>query len=398
MRNFVAERMDVIPPSGIRKFFDIIATMGDVISLGVGEPDFVTPENIRQAAIDSIKSGQTRYTSNSGILELRELTAAHLDKLYGVKYDPLKEVLITVGVSEALETVCLATLNPGDEVILPEPAFVAYAPSVIFAGATPVYVATSVEEEFQPTIAALEAAVTPRTKAILLGYPNNPTGAVLTRERMLEIAKFVEKHDLLVYSDEIYDRLVYGVEHVCFASLPGMKDRTVTLGGFSKAYAMTGWRIGYVCANPDIIGASTRIHQYAIMSAPTAGQWGAIEALKHGEDSVQQMVAEYNKRRIVMVNAFNAMGLKCFEPKGAFYTFPSIAPLMATGMTEEEFCEKLLLEEKVAVIPGNSFGASGAGHIRACYATSLPKIEEAMVRMERFDKKYAGTEFLVSSS
>ncbi len=396
MRNFVAGRMDLIPPSGIRKFFDIIATMEDVISLGVGEPDFVTPDNIRQAAIDSIKGGMTRYTSNSGIFELRELLVEHLNRLYNVKYDPASEVLITVGVSEALETVCLATLDAGDEVLIPEPSFVSYAPSVIFAGAKPIYIATSAAEQFQPTIAALEAAITPRTKAILLGYPNNPTGAVLTRERMLEIAALVEKHDLLVYSDEIYDRLVYGVEHVCFAALPGMKERTVTLGGFSKAYAMTGWRIGYMCANSDIVGASTRIHQYAIMSAPTAGQIASIEALKHGEESVQMMVAEYNRRRVVMVEAFNSMGLSCFEPKGAFYTFPSIAPIMAaTGMTEEEFCEKLLLEEKVAVVPGNSFGPSGKGHIRACYATSLPKIEEAMHRMERFVRKHAGAELAV---
>jgi aminotransferase len=392
MRNFVAERMGTIPPSGIRKFFDIIATMGDVISLGVGEPDFVTPENIREAAINSIKSGMTRYTSNSGILELRELLAGHLERLYSVKYDPAHEILITVGVSEGLQTVCLATLNPGDEVIIPEPSFVSYAPSVIFAGAKPVYVATSVEEEFQPTAAAIEAAITPRTRAILLGYPNNPTGAVLTRARMLEIAAIAEKHDLLVYSDEIYDRLVYGVEHVCFAALPGMKDRTVTMGGFSKDYAMTGWRIGYICANPDIMAASTRIHQYAIMSAPTAGQIAAIEALKNGEESVQMMVAEYDKRRKLMVEAFNSMGLTCFEPRGAFYTFPSIKPLVAAGISEEEFCEKLLMEEKVAVVPGYSFGPSGAGHIRACYATSLPKIEEAMHRMERFVRKYAGSQ------
>ena len=392
MRDFVAGRMSLIPPSGIRKFFDIIATMDDVISLGVGEPDFTTPDNMREAAIRSIQNGMTRYTSNSGIVELRELVAAHLDKLYGVKYEPGREVLITVGVSEALETVCLATLDPGDEVIIPEPCFVAYAPSVIFAGAVPVYVSTTAAEEFQPSIALLEAAITPRTKAILLGYPNNPTGAVLSRERMLEIAALVEKHDLLVYSDEIYDRLVYGVEHICFASLPGMKDRTVTLGGFSKAYAMTGWRIGYLCANPEITAASTRIHQYAIMSAPTAGQVAAIEALKHGEASVQMMVGEYNRRRLVMVEAFNNMGLPCLEPKGAFYTFPSIAPMLAVGMNEEVFCEKLLLEEKVAVVPGNSFGTSGAGHIRACYATALPKIEEAMLRMARFVRKYAGSE------
>ncbi|HEX2910175.1 MAG TPA: aminotransferase class I/II-fold pyridoxal phosphate-dependent enzyme [Chloroflexia bacterium] len=385
MKNFVAERMSTVPPSGIRRFFDIAATMQDVISLGVGEPDFVTPDNIRQAAIKSIESGMTRYTSNSGILELRELLVAHLERLYGVRYDPLREVLVTVGVSEALQIVCLATLNPGDEVIIPEPCFVSYAPSVIFAGGTPVLVETRAEEEFQPALADIEAAITPKTRAMLLGYPNNPTGAVLTRQRALEIAALAQKYDLLVYSDEIYDRLVYGVEHVCFAALPGMKDRTVTLGGFSKDYAMTGWRIGYLCANPDVTAASTRIHQYAIMSAPTAGQVAAIEALKNSEEAVLAMVSEYNQRRKYMVSAFNEIGLTCFEPKGAFYTFPSIK---SVGLDEEEFCEKLLMEEHVAVVPGGSFGPSGKGHIRACYATAMPLIEQALERIDRFVSKY----------
>ncbi|NWJ48194.1 MAG: aminotransferase class I/II-fold pyridoxal phosphate-dependent enzyme [Chloroflexi bacterium] len=360
--------------------------MQDVISLGVGEPDFVTPDNIRRAAVDSIEKGQTRYTSNAGILELRQLVQAHLNHRYGVDYDPIHEMIITVGVSEALQTVCLASLNPGEEVLIPEPSFVSYAPSVIFAGATPVYVPTSVDEQFMPTVADLEARVTPNTRALLLGYPNNPTGAVLTPQRALEIAEFAKKHDLLVFSDEIYDRLVYGVEHICIAALPGMKERTVTLGGFSKAYAMTGWRIGYVCAPADIIGASLRIHQYAIMSAPTAGQHAAIEALKNNEHSVLEMVAEYDRRRQFMVKSFNEIGLPCFEPKGAFYTFPSIK---ATGMNEDDFCEKLLVEEHVAVVPGYSFGPSGAGHIRACYATSLPKIEEAMERINRFVRRYS---------
>jgi len=386
MAKFVARRMEDVPPSGIRRFFDIAATMQDVISLGVGEPDFVTPDYIRQAAINSIQQGATRYTSNAGILELRELTATHLNRLYGVDYDPLSEIIITVGVSEALQIVCLATLNPGDEVLIPEPSFVSYAPSVIFAGAVPVYVPTSAADEFMPALADLEARVTPHTRAILLGYPNNPTGAVLTRERALQIADFCKKHDLLVYSDEIYDRLVYGVAHICTAALPGMKERTVTLGGFSKAYAMTGWRIGYVCAPIDIIAASVRIHQYAIMSAPTAGQYAAIEALKHGEDSVLEMVAEYDRRRQFIVKAFNDIGLDCFEPRGAFYTFPSIKNV---GLSEDEFCEKLLIEEKVAVVPGYSFGPSGKGHIRACYATSMPKIEEAMERIGRFVRKYS---------
>ncbi|MEI7556160.1 aminotransferase class I/II-fold pyridoxal phosphate-dependent enzyme [Candidatus Chlorohelix sp.] len=386
MAKFVAKRMDIVPPSGIRRFFDIAATMQDVISLGVGEPDFVTPDNIRRAAVDSIEKGQTRYTSNAGILELRQLVQAHLQRLYGVDYDPNHEMIITVGVSEALQAVCLASLNPGEEVLIPEPSFVSYAPSVIFAGATPVYVPTSVDEQFMPSIAELEARVTPNTRALLLGYPNNPTGAVLTPQRALEIAEFAKKYDLLVFSDEIYDRLVYGIEHICTAALPGMKERTITLGGFSKAYAMTGWRIGYVCAPSDIIAASLRIHQYAIMSAPTAGQHAAIEALKNNENSVLEMVAEYDRRRQFMVKSFNEIGLACFEPKGAFYTFPSIK---ATGMNEDEFCEKLLVEEHVAVVPGYSFGPSGAGHIRACYATSLPKIEEAMERINRFVRRYS---------
>ncbi len=381
MRNFVAERMNGVPASGIRRFFDIAASMEDVISLGVGEPDFVTPTNIREAAVRSIQNGMTRYTSNAGIVELRELVAAHLDRLYGVRYEPSDEVWISVGVSEALQVACLATLDPGDEVIIPEPCFVSYAPSVIFAGAKPVLVPTGVDQEFAPSPSDIEAAITPRTKALLLGYPNNPTGAVLTRQRSLELAAIATRHDLLVFSDEIYDRLVYGIEHTCFAALPGMKDRTITLGGFSKAYAMTGWRIGYMCANPAITAASTRIHQYAIMSAPTSGQVAAIEALKHGEESVQKMVAEYNQRRKFIVSAFNEMGLECFEPKGAFYAFPNIT---STGMNEDDFCEKLLMEEQVAVVPGSAFGASGKGYIRACYATALPKIEQAMERLDRF--------------
>lgn len=385
MKQFVAERMAGVPPSGIRRFFDIAATMKDVISLGVGEPDFPTPAHIRGAAVRSIEDGFTRYTSNAGILELRELIGEHLNRLYKVRYEPSDEILVTVGVSEAMQIATLATLDPGDEVIIPEPCFVSYAPSVIFAGGTPVLVQTRVEEEFAPAIADLEAAITPRTKGLLLGYPSNPTGAVLTRQRSLEIAAFAVKHNLLVYSDEIYDRLVYGIEHTCFASLPDMKERTITLGGFSKAYAMTGWRIGYLCAPAAVVAACTRIHQYMIMSAPTTGQVAAIQALKSGEPDVQEMVAEYNQRRKYIVSAFNEMGLTCFEPRGAFYAFPSIK---SVGLSEEEFCEKLLVEEHVAVVPGSSFGPSGQGHIRACYATALPLIEQAMERLDRFVTKY----------
>ena len=378
---FVSQRIQDVPPSGIRKFFDIIATMKDVISLGIGEPDFVTPQPIVQAGIDSLQSGHTSYTSNSGILELRELLSGHLDRLYKVKYDPAGELLVTVGVSEALLLALMAVLEPGDEVIVPEPCFVAYQPTVTFGGGVPVPVPTYVSQDFQVTVEDLERARTPRTKAILLGYPNNPTGAVLERYRLVEIAEWAEAHDLLVISDEIYDRLVYGIEHTCFAALPGMRERTVLLGGFSKSHAMTGWRIGYAAAPPELLAAMRKIHQYIIMSAPTTGQEAAIEALKSGEPYVEQMREEYDRRRRTIVDGFNRLGLQCFEPRGAFYAFPSV---QATGLSDEEFSERLLMEEKVAVVPGSAFGKSGAGHVRASYATSLPNIEEALNRIERF--------------
>ena len=380
----IAERVAKVPPSGIRRFFDIVAQMPDVISLGIGEPDFVTPEHIRLAATRGLEVGSTAYTaytSNSGLLELRLALAAHLEQLYGVAYDPEQELLITVGVSEALQNAMLATINPGDEVIIPEPCFVAYPASVVFAGGTPVTVPTSVEHSFQVTAAAIEAAITPRTRAILIGYPNNPTGAVMPRERLLEIAALAERHDLLVFSDEIYDRLVYGVEHTCFASLPGMRTRTVLLGGFSKAYAMTGWRLGWLAAPDDITAATRKIHQYAIMSAPTIAQYAGLEALRNGEAAVQGMVAEYDRRRRVIVGGLNQIGLPTFEPQGAFYVFPQISHL---GLTSEEFAERLLHEQQVAVIPGDAFGPSGAGFVRACYATSMDKIEMALDRIDKF--------------
>ncbi|MEK7787351.1 MAG: aminotransferase class I/II-fold pyridoxal phosphate-dependent enzyme [Chloroflexota bacterium] len=385
MRKFTSTRVDSVPPSGIRRFFDIAATMKNVISLGIGEPDFVTPERILNAGVASLGRGETAYTSNSGILELRQALAAHLKKLYGVAYDPETELLITVGASEALYLALTAVLDPGDEVIVPQPCFVAYTPEVVFAGGKPVTIATSVENDFQVTASEIEAAITPRTKALLIGYPNNPTGAVMTRERLVEIASLAEKYDLLVISDEIYDRLVYNFDHVCFASLPNVRERTITLGGFSKDYAMTGWRIGYSAAPPEITAAMRKVHQYTIMSAPTTGQRAAMEALATGEEYVQKMVGEYNRRRQLIVGGLNTLGLDCFEPRGAFYAFPSVA---RSGMDENEFAERLLQEEQVAVVPGSAFGESGQGFVRICYATAYEKIEEALNRLERFMRRH----------
>ena len=384
MQTSLSRRVQSIPPSGLRKYFDIAATMPDVISLSIGEPDFVTPDAIRRAGIQSIERGETKYTSNSGTLELRHALSDHLARHYNVRYDPEEEILITVGVSEALHGAMLATIDPGDEVIVAEPCFVAYKPSVVFAGGTPVVVATCVEDDFQVTGAALERAITPRTKAILIGYPNNPTGAVMSRERLLDVARIAEKHNLLVFSDEIYDRLVYGVEHLCFAALPEMRDRTILLGGFSKDYAMTGWRIGYVCAHAEILGAIHKVHQYIIMSAPTMGQAGAREGLVRAEANVQEMIRSYDQRRQVVVSGLNAIGLTTFTPRGAFYAFPDIR---RTGLTSDQFCEKLLMEEHVAVVPGSAFGACGEGFARLCYAASMANIEEALTRMERFVKR-----------
>ena len=385
MRSFISQRVASVPPSGIRRYFDISATMKDVISLGIGEPDFVTPANILREGVASLERGQTGYTSNSGTIELRNALSLQLQKLYGVEYNPETELLITVGVSEAMYLAMTAIIDPGDEVIVPQPCFVAYAPEVIFAGGTAITIPTSVANEFQVTAEEIEAKITPRTKAILIGYPNNPTGAVMTRDRLGDIARIAEKYDLLVISDEIYDRLVYGIEHTCFASLPGMKDRTVLLGGFSKDYAMTGWRIGYVAAPAEVLAATRKVHQYTIMSAPTMGQHAALAALQHGEEHVQSMVAEYDRRRKLIVSGCNSLGLDCFEPRGAFYAFPSIAK---TGLSDNEFAEKLLAEEQVAVIPGNAFGVGGEGFVRMAYAQSYEKIEQALERMRKFMQRH----------
>ncbi len=385
MRNYVAQSVQNLRPSGIRRYFDIAATMQDVVTLGIGEPDFVTPAHVIDKGIESLRRGETRYTSNSGTIELRRAISAYIERLYGIHYDPEDQVLVTVGVSEAMWLALKAILDPGDEVLVPQPCFVSNAAAVEMAGGVPVIVDTWVEDDFQVTGAALEAAITPRTKAILINYPNNPTGAVLSRERMLEIAAVAEKYDLVVLSDEIYERLVYGVEHTCFAALPHMYERTILMSGMSKSFAMTGWRIGYVTATKAIMEAIRKLHQYLIMSAPTVSQAAALEALLHGEDDVRAMVAEYDQRRKLIVSGFNQLGLTCFEPRGAFYAFPSIA---ASGMSDEEFCERLLHEEHVALIPGSAFGRSGDHHVRASYATSLHNIEIALERLARFMQRH----------
>lgn len=384
-RGISSQRANQIAPSGIRKFFDLIASMEGVISLGVGEPDYSTPWHIREAAIYSLEQGQTMYTSNAGIPELRRQLSGYLKDNFNLSYDPDTELLITVGVSEALDLATRAILDPGDEVIMPDPHYVSYDACVTLAGSTPIMVPTSEEGRFEFSPAAVEAKINSKTKAILIGYPANPTGAVMSKEKLARLAEIAQRHQLLVISDEIYSRLVYGVKHTCFATLPGMKESTILLGGFSKAYAMTGWRIGYAAANKEIIGAMTKIHQYTIMCAPTMAQVAAIEALKSGEGSALEMVEDYNRRRLVMVKGLKDIGLPCFEPKGAFYAFPSIR---GTGMTSEEFAEKLLREEKVAVVPGNAFGQCGEGYIRCCYATSLAEIEKALSRMGHFIKKH----------
>ena len=382
----LSKRVGSLKPSGIRKFFDIAATMKDVISLGIGEPDFTTPKPILQAGIKSLKNGETHYTSNHGKLELRQGIVDNLKRLYGVSYDPVDEIVITVGVSEALYLTMTAILDPGDEVIIPTPCFVAYQPEVIMAGGVPVEIPSRLANDFMVDPDDIRKAITPRTKVIFIGYPSNPTGAVATREVMLEIAKIAEEHDLLVVSDEIYDRLVYDFEHVCFPALgENLKNRTILLGGFSKGYAMTGWRIGYAVGPIDIIKGMVRIHQYSIMSAPTTAQDAAIEALASGEKYVKDMVSEYDRRRRLIVDGFNRLGLRTFEPRGAFYCFPNIE---ASGMDDETFSEKLLREEKVAVVPGNAFGPGGDGFVRACYATNYEKIEEALHRLEKFMKRY----------
>ena len=384
--DFLSDKVRSLKPSGIRRFFDMLAEMKDVISLTIGEPDFTTPEPITRAAIASLEAGETHYTANGGMVELREAIVADLEARYGLHYEPRTELIITVGASEAVDAALRAICDPGDEVIYHEPSFVAYAPCITLAGGVPVAIATGDETDFQITAAQLEAAISSRTKALFLGYPNNPTGAVLDRAELEEIAKVVERHDMLVISDEIYERLVYGGhEHVPFSALPGMRERTVLIGGFSKSYAMTGWRIGWVAAPADLMVGIAKVHQYGIMCAPTVAQFAALEALRIGEPFVLEMQAEYDRRRQLMTRRLNQMGLLCFEPRGAFYCFPNIA---RTGMDDETFAQELLREERVAVVPGTAFGPSGADHVRVCYATSYEELVEALDRIERFVKRH----------
>ena len=372
------------PASGIRKFFDVVSTMKDVVSLGVGEPDFVTPWRVREAAIYSLERGYTNYTSNYGLIELRAAIAEQLSEQEGLDYDPSNQVLITVGVSEGMDLAMRAILNPGDEVIVPEPCYVSYKPCVSFAGATPVAVSSDADTVFQTSAKTIAKAITEKTKAILLSYPCNPTGATMPAEELQKIVDLAVEKDLYIISDEIYDRLTYSGRHCCVATLRGAKDRTILLNGFSKAYAMTGWRIAYAAANPEIIEMMMKIHQYTMLCAPIMSQMAALEAVKNGNGDTEEMVLSYDQRRRLIVSGLNKIGLSCVLPNGAFYAFPSIK---STGLSSEEFSERLLFEEKVAVVPGNAFGDCGEGYVRCCYATGIDKIETALERMEKFLKK-----------
>lgn len=377
----LAAAVAAIPPSGIRRFFDVVSQMEDVISLGVGEPDFGTAWRVREAAIYGLERGRTSYTANAGMLELRQAVAAHLARRYALDYDPERELLITVGVSEGLDLALRALLDPGDEVIVPEPAYVAYPPCVRLAGGVPVPLPTTAADRFVPRAADLEQLITPRTRALLLNYPSNPTGAVPDRAALEALAAVVRRHDLVVLSDEIYDRLSYDAEHVAFASLPGMAERTLLLNGFSKTYGMTGWRVGYAAGPQPLVAAMTKIHQYTALCAARQAQEAAIEALRVPDRDVRAMVDDYDARRRLFVAGLNRLGLPCHLPAGAFYAFPSVAP---TGLAAQEFAERLLHEARVAVVPGDAFGPGGAGHVRCAYATSMPQLEEALARMERF--------------
>jgi len=379
--SMISPKVRNIPPSGIRKYFDMINEMENVISLGVGEPDFVTPWNIREAGIYSLEKGYTHYTPNSGYFELRDEISKYIYRNFNVKYNPENEVLVTVGGSEAIDLALRALINNGDEVIIPEPSFVAYKACAIFAGATPVIVNLKSKDGFRLTPDILEKAITPRTKILILSYPNNPTGAIMKQEDLTGIFEILKDKDIIILSDEIYAELTYNRKHVSLASFPGMKEKTILINGFSKAFAMTGWRLGYACGHPDLIGAMFKIHQYAIMSAPTIAQKAAIEALKNGKDEVETMTREYNRRRRIMTDGFRKAGYDCFEPLGAFYVFPNIS---SSGLSSDDFCEKLLLEERVVTVPGSAFGECGEGFIRATYANSMDNIIEAIKRIQRF--------------
>lgn len=384
MRNFLSDKVTSLKPSGIRKFFDIVSEMKDAISLGVGEPDFDTPWFIRDEGIYSLEKGKTFYTSNAGLKDLRKEIAAYIKRTQALNYDPDNEIIVTVGGSEAIDIGLRAVINPGDEVIIPQPSYVSYEPCALLAGAKPVIINLKAENEFRLTPHELIEAITEKTKVLILPYPNNPTGAIMEREDLEKIAKIVVEKDILVMSDEIYSALTYKGRHVSIASLEGMKERTILINGFSKAYAMTGWRLGYACGPKDIIKQMTKIHQFAIMCAPTTSQYAAVTALKKGDEAVEQMRLSYNQRRRFLMNAFKEMGLDCFEPYGAFYVFPCIKEF---SMTSEEFATKLLMEEKVAVVPGTAFGDCGEGFLRISYAYSLENLKEAVARIHKFVNK-----------
>jgi len=384
MSDYLSSGVRSIKPSGIRKFFDLVQGRKDVITLGVGEPDFVTPWHVREAAVYSLEKGKTQYTSNAGIPELREAIAAYLASRFHLSYDPAREIFVTIGGSEAIDLALRALIEPGDEILVPEPCYISYSPITSLSGGVPVGVETLAEDSFKLRADRLEAAITPRTKAIILCYPSNPTGGIMTYEDWLPITRIVEKYDLIVIADEIYAELTYGPRHVSFASMPGMKDRTILVSGFSKAFAMTGWRMGYVCGHPELIGAMLKIHQYTVMCAPIMGQIAALEALTNGLEEMERMVESYNQRRRLVVKGFREIGLDCHEPQGAFYAFPSIR---STGLDSETFAERLLMEAQVAVVPGNVFGLGGEGHVRCSYATSVAQLNEAIERIGKFVEK-----------
>lgn len=384
LEDMILDNVKNMPPSGIRRFFDIVNEMDDVISLGVGEPDFVTPWNVREAGIYSLEQGHTHYSSNAGFIELRTEIAKYLHRRFNLSYNPVDEIIVTVGGSEGIDIALRALVGPGDEVIVPEPSFVAYKGCTAFTGATAKVLNLKEEDEFKLTPEALEAAITPKTKVVIIPFPNNPTGAIMTRDELAGIVEVLKDKNIIAISDEIYSELCYGEKHVSIASFPEMKDKTLVINGFSKSYAMTGWRLGYICGHRVLIDAMKKIHQYALMCSPTTAQYAAIEALKNGDNSVEEMCKEYNRRRRVLVDGFRKMGLNCFEPLGAFYIFPSIKSI---GITSDEFCEQLLINEKVLVVPGNAFGDCGEGFIRVCYASSLDDIMEALKRIERFVNK-----------
>ena len=384
MRNPLSDKIVTIPPSGIRKFFDIVSEMKDAISLGVGEPDFDTPWHIREEGIYSLEKGRTFYTTNAGLRELKVEICRYLSRRQEISYDPDHEVMVTVGGSEAIDLALRAMLNPGDEVLIPQPSYVSYVPCTILADGVPVVIELEEKDQFKLTAEKLREKITPRSKILVLPFPNNPTGAVMGKEDLEAIAKVVEEHDLFVISDEIYSELTYEQKHVSIASIPGMKERTVLINGFSKSYAMTGWRLGYACAPAMILTQMLKIHQFAIMCAPTTSQYAAVSALRNGDGDVEMMRESYNQRRRYLMHAFKEMGLECFEPYGAFYTFPSIKRF---GMTSDEFATKLLQEEKVAVVPGTAFGDCGEGYLRISYAYSLKSLKEALGRIDRFIRK-----------